>query len=67
MSSHSKFADIENLGQTLYRHGLSIAVLFDLLVEKGVLTTDEIQRKARGLNRTLLDIPSDKESEIPDS
>lgn len=66
MSSHFKSAPSEELNQTLYRHGLSIAVLFDLLVEKGILTTDEIRQKARTVNRSLLDGRPREESEMPD-
>jgi transcriptional regulator CtsR len=67
MSSHSQAVDIEEINQTLYRHGLSIAVLLDLLIEKNLLTAEEIRLKAGALNRDLLDIRGNKESEIPDS
>lgn len=54
MSSRTPSADTEDLQETLYRHGLSLAVIFDLLVEKGILTPAEIQRQARSVNRKLL-------------
>jgi hypothetical protein len=43
----------EDLDQTLYRHGLSLAVLFDLLIAKGVLTPEEIRQQAGELNARL--------------
>ncbi len=54
MSSRTPSQDPDELNQTLYRHGLSLTVLFDLLVEKGVLTPEEIQRQARAVSRKLL-------------
>ncbi len=55
--------DPDELHLTLYRHGLSLAVLFDLLVEKGIVTTDEIRRHAQTLNHRIL--IEDDESDIP--
>ncbi len=43
----------------LYQHGLSLAVLFDLLVTKGILTEAEIQQHAQSLNRELVYPESD--------
>lgn len=54
MSSRIPASDRDDLNQTLYRYGLSLAVLFDLLVEKGVLTRDDIRRHAQRLNHELL-------------
>lgn len=54
----------EDLNQTLYRHGLSLAVLFDLLVKKGILTPEEIQQQARSVNRKLLSSTDDEEPEF---
>lgn len=54
MSSRFPPTDHSDLNHTLYRYGLSLAVLFDLLVEKGVVTREEIQQRARALNLELL-------------
>ncbi len=53
MSSHIPSPESTDLQHTLYRYGLSIAVLFDLLVDKGICTREEIQNRARGLNQQL--------------
>lgn len=37
----------------LYQHGLSLTVLFDLLVSKGILTKDEIRQHATAMNHRL--------------
>ncbi len=55
MSSRTPFTDKDaDLNHTLYRYGLSLAVIFDLLVEKGLFTREEIQAKSRSLNQHLL-------------
>jgi len=54
MSSHIPPSDEQELNHTLYRYGLSLAVLFDLLIEKGMATREEIQQHARALNHQLL-------------
>lgn len=56
-----KPADLE---RTLYRYGLSLTVIFDLLVAKGIVTKDEIQRHAQSLNHELLFPDSDDHSSI---
>ena len=55
----------EDLDQTLYRHGLSLAVLFDLLVQKGVLTKEEIRTQAQSLNARLWAVEGDNEKFSP--
>jgi len=51
----SRIGPPDDLELTLYRHGLSLAVLFDLLVDKGLVTRDEIRHRARVLNHHLFD------------
>lgn len=55
----------DNLKQTLYRHGLSLAVLFDLLVQKGILTREEIRMQARVVNQELLSRDRDEKPQAP--
>lgn len=50
----------EDLRYTLYQHGLSVAVLFDLLVEKGILTREEIRHQARLVTQRLMDEGEDR-------
>ena len=59
MSSH----DTDELNLTLYRHGLSLAVLFDLLVQKGIVTVDEIHQQAQRVSHNLL--LKDEEPDAP--
>lgn len=64
MSTRIPPDDTGETNHTLYRYGLSLAVIFDLLVEKGIVTREEIQRHARTLNQALwfderFDPPSD--------
>ncbi len=47
--------DPEDLRYTLYQHGLSVTVLFDLLVQKGILTREEIRHHARLVTQRLMD------------
>lgn len=58
MSSQPQVPD-SDVSQTLYRHGLSLAVLFDLLCAKGILTREEIRLHAHRLNEELLAEPTD--------
>ncbi len=53
MSTRIPPDDAGETNHTLYRYGLSLAVIFDLLVEKGIVTREEIQDHARTLNRIL--------------
>ncbi|MCY0897615.1 MAG: hypothetical protein OWU33_01550 [Firmicutes bacterium] len=46
-------ADRSELNHTLYRYGLSLAVLFDLLVAKGILSREEIRERAGLLHDEL--------------
>lgn len=64
MSTRIPPDDAGETNRTLYRYGLSLAVIFDLLVEKGIVTREEIQRHAQTLNQALwfderVDPPSD--------
>lgn len=49
----------EDVKLTLYRHGLSLAVLFELLAEHGIITTEETQRVAQRLHRELVGLDTD--------
>lgn len=59
MSSRTPSSSPAELNETLYRHGLSLAVLFDLLVAKGIVTHEEIRDKARDVNHQLLQAPGE--------
>ncbi|MCY0878611.1 MAG: hypothetical protein OWU84_06710 [Firmicutes bacterium] len=58
MSSQDPFGERisahHDLNQTLYRYGLSLAVLFELLVAKGIVTPEEIRAQADRLSQELL-------------
>lgn len=54
MSSQNPSSDLRDLERTLYRYGISLAVLFDILVEKGIASRQEIQECAQALHRQLL-------------
>ncbi|NMP24204.1 hypothetical protein [Sulfobacillus harzensis] len=63
MSTHPPSDHSEDLRYTLYRHGLSLAVIFDLLVEKGIVTRQEIQTKARSMNQELWLTATEREND----
>lgn len=51
--------DAHDIQFRLYQQGLSLTVLFDLLVSKGILTKDEIRRHAQTLKQELITTDSD--------
>jgi hypothetical protein len=53
MEEVNMIAKLADMKEELYKHSLMINALTELLIEKGILTTDELQNRAARLN--LLD------------